>query len=140
MATARDAMAQLGAQHGLAARPLHQLQVALDELVSNVVKYAWPEGGRHELRVRITIGSGQVEIEISDDGRMFDPLQAPPPQASSPGQRPTPGGRGIHMLRQILDSIDYARVDGHNRLTLTKQCNVGAGKEEEMNSLKREEG
>lgn len=140
MAAARDAMAQLGAQHGLAARPLHQLQVALDELVSNVVKYAWPEGGRHELRVRISVGSGQVEIEISDDGRMFDPLQAPPPQAPPPGQRPMPGGRGIHMLRQILDRIEYARVDGHNRLTLSKRCSVGAGNDKETNPLKGEEG
>ena len=125
LAILSDAMARIGVEQGFAAKPLIQLQVALDEIVSNVIKYAWPEGGSHEICVRITVGSGQVHVEISDDGRAFDPLGVPPPQPPPPGQRPRPGGVGIHMLRQIMDEIEYARIDGRNCLTLTKQCGVG---------------
>lgn len=120
-----EALARIAAQHGLASRPLVELQVALDEMVSNVIKYAWPEGGGHEITVRFTVGIGQVEIEIVDDGQEFDPLGAAAPQQVQAGVKPTPGGRGIHMLRQIVEQIEYTRADGRNRLKLTKKCEVG---------------
>jgi len=115
-----EAMERIGKEHGLASKTLVQLQVALDETVSNVIKYAWPQGGSHEICVRIMVGTGEVRLEIVDDGRPFDPLSAPAPTVLPPGQRPTPGGVGLHMVRQFMDSIEYARVDGANRLTLTK--------------------
>lgn len=121
-----EAMNRIGAEHGLAAQPLAELQVALDETVCNVIKYAWPDGGSHEIRVRITVGDGHVTLEIADDGRPFDPLGAAPPEPPPPGRRPRPGGVGIHMLRQFMDGIEYARIDGGNRLTLTKRCDVRA--------------
>ena len=125
LAILREAMERIGVEYRLAPKPLYQLQVALDEMVSNVIKYAWPEGGSHEIRVRITVGSGQVVIEIADDGRSFDPRDVPAPPPPRPGQRPRPGGVGIHMLRQFIDKIEHARIDGWNHLTLTKRCDVG---------------
>lgn len=125
LAILSEAMERIGAEHGLAPKPLYQLQVALDEMVSNVIKYAWPDGGSHEIRVCITVRRGEVAIEIVDDGRHFDPLDVPPPQPPPSGQRPRPGGLGIHMLKQFMERIEYARIDGRNRLTLVKQCDVG---------------
>ena len=122
LAILSEAMARIGVEHGLAPKPLFQLQVALDEMVSNVVKYGWPEGGSHEVWVRITVGTGQVEIEIADDGTAFDPLAAPAPQGPLPGRRPKPGGLGIHMVRQFMDKLEYTRIDGRNHLKMTKQC------------------
>lgn len=124
LAILSEAMDRIGVEHGLAPKPLIQLQVALDEMVSNVIKYAWPEGGSHEIRVRITVGRGQVEITVTDDGRAFDPLDAPAPKPPPPGQRPRPGGVGVHMVKQFMDRIEFSRTDGRNCLTMTKQCNV----------------
>jgi anti-sigma regulatory factor (Ser/Thr protein kinase) len=125
LAILSEAMDRIGSEHGLSSKPLSQLQVALDEMVSNVIKYAWPDGGSHEIGVRITVGGGQVEIEITDDGRAFDPLDAPAPQPPPPGLRPRPGGVGVHMVKQFMDRIEYSRMDGRNCLKMTKQCNVG---------------
>jgi two-component sensor histidine kinase len=58
-------------------KSLLQLQVALDEIVSNVIRYAWPEAGAHEIEIRTTVRDDGVEVEIIDDGRMFDPRNAP---------------------------------------------------------------
>ena len=69
--------------------------------------------------------AGQVDVEIIDDGRVFDPLDAPGTPPPPPGQRPRPGGVGIHMVKQLVDSIEYARIDGRNHTTLTKLCDVG---------------
>jgi anti-sigma regulatory factor (Ser/Thr protein kinase) len=120
----RAALDRIGAEFSIPSRPLLQLQVVLDEMVSNVIKYAWPEGGAHEARVRITVRVDGIEVEIVDDGRMFDPLLAPVPAELPAGHRPRPGGVGIHMVKQLVDGCDYARIDGHNHLTLTKRYAV----------------
>jgi serine/threonine-protein kinase RsbW len=122
----RDALDRLGERFRIPSEPLLQLQVALDEMVSNVIKYAWPDGGVHEVRVRITVRVGGVDVEIVDDGTMFDPLLAPAPERLPAGRRPKPGGAGIHMVKQLVDQCVYSRIEGHNHLKLTKRCAVAA--------------
>lgn len=126
LAVVTEALESLGARHGIPRKALTELQVVLDEMVSNVIKYAWPGGGAHEVRVRMTVRDDGVQVEIVDDGAMFDPLTAAEPEARLPGHRPRPGGVGIHMVRHLVDGCEYARIDGHNHLVLTKRCAVGA--------------
>jgi anti-sigma regulatory factor (Ser/Thr protein kinase) len=124
MSVVRDALDRFTAEHGLSGKPLIELQVVLDEIVSNIIKYAWLEGGAHELRLRLSVDGSIVEVEISDDGRPYDPRNAPPPPRAAPGMKPRPGGIGVHMVKQLVDGFDYKRVDGYNRVTLTKRCIV----------------
>lgn len=125
LAVLREALDRLGEAHSIADRALIALQVALDEIVSNVIKYAWPEGGAHDVQVRLVVTDSGVEITVADDGLAYDPRRAPAPAPVVPGQRRRPGGVGIHMVRQLVDGFHYERVDGYNRTTLTKQCFVG---------------
>jgi anti-sigma regulatory factor (Ser/Thr protein kinase) len=129
-AAARQALDRLGEAHAVPARVLVALQVALDEIVSNALRYAWPDGGVHHVHVRLAITAAgveatAVEMTVTDDGLAFDPRQAPAPAPIPPGQQRRPGGVGIHMVRQLVDSFDYQRVDGRNRTTLTKRYFVG---------------
>jgi serine/threonine-protein kinase RsbW len=124
LAILSQAMERFGREHAVAPKSLVQLQVALDEIVSNVIKYAWPEGGSHEIRVRVTFDSGTMTIEVADDGRSFDPRRAPPPEHLPAGQRRRPGGVGLHMVKQFMDSFEYARIDGWNHSTLTKAIGI----------------
>jgi serine/threonine-protein kinase RsbW len=119
------AMERVGAEYGMPKKALYHLQIALDEMVSNVIKYAWPEGGAHNIEIHITIRDDRVEVEIIDDGRMFDPRDAPRRDNPLPGQRPRPGGVGVQMTKQLVDRIDYARIGDRNRTTLTKLCALG---------------
>jgi sigma-B regulation protein RsbU (phosphoserine phosphatase) len=127
LAALRTAMERVAAEHGIPEEALFKLKIALDEMVSNVIKYAWTEAGAHEIEIRITVRGDGVEIEIIDDGRMFDPLDAPQREKPLPGQRPRPGGLGVQMTKQLVDGISYARIDNRNHTTLTKLCAVGAG-------------
>jgi serine/threonine-protein kinase RsbW len=131
IAIVRDALDQLGGELEVPARALMQLQVVLDELVSNVVKYSWPDGGDHELQVRITVNATGVSLDIFDDGQPFDPRGAPEPNAPIDGQRPRPGGVGIHMIKKLVDNLAYERIDGRNHTSLIKNCAVGAVRKED---------
>ncbi len=121
LANVTEAVDRVGKEAGIPAKVVMQLQVVLDEVLSNVIKYAWPDGGSHEFVVRIDMRDGGIEITITDDGRPFNPLDQPPPAPPPTGRRPLPGGVGIHMLRQLVDGFEYVRFDGRNQVTLTKR-------------------
>lgn len=116
------AMEQVASEHGMPDKSLFQLQVALDEMVSNVIKYAWPAAEMHDIEIHITARRDGLEVEIIDDGRMFDPRKAPRREKSLPGQEPRPGGLGVQMTRQLVDRIDYARIGNRNHTKLVKLC------------------
>ena len=116
------AMERVGGECGIPQKSLLQLQIVLDEMVSNVIKYAWPEGGAHEIEICITSRSDGIEVEIIDDGRMFDPRDAPRRDKPLPGERLQPGGLGVQITKQLVDRIDYVRNGNRNHTTLTKLC------------------
>lgn len=117
----RDAWDRFGAEQQVPARVVIDLQVVLDEVAANVIKYAWPEGGSHNFLVRLAVGDGTVEVEVIDDGRPYDPREAPAPEQARPGCRPRPGGRGVHLVRQLVDRFEYERTGAENRVRLTKR-------------------
>ena len=124
LANVAETVDRVGADAGIPARTMIQLQVVLDEVLSNVIKYAWPDGGTHEFVVRIDVGDGGIEVTITDDGRPFNPLAQSPPQPPPPGRRPRPGGVEIHMVKQLVDGFEYVRFDRRNRVTLTKRYSL----------------
>ena len=121
LANVAEAVDRIGAEANIPSKIVMQLQVVLDEVLSNVIKYAWPPGGNHEFYVRINVENGGIEITITDDGRPFNPLDQPAPAPPPDGRRPLPGGVEIHMVRQLVDRIEYVRFDGRNQVTLTKR-------------------
>jgi anti-sigma regulatory factor (Ser/Thr protein kinase) len=120
LAIARDALDQLAVEYRLPTEVTIAVQVIIDELISNVIKYAWPSGGEHTLFVRFTVDMACVKVELSDDGQGYDPTTAPPPPTIAGGRRPMPGKVGLHLVRQLADAIEYRRIDGFNHVTVTK--------------------
>jgi serine/threonine-protein kinase RsbW len=125
LAALTAAMERVGADYGMPQEALYQLQVALDEMVSNVINYAWAEPGAHDIEICIRARDDGVEVEIVDDGRMFDPRNAPERDKPLPGQRPRPGGVGVQMAKQLVDRIGYQRIGVRNHTTLTKLSALG---------------
>ena len=120
-----DTLDRIGKDWKISAKTLDQLQVVLDELLSNIVKYAWPAGEHHELQVHIRADNSDLKIVIIDDGKPFDPREHVPRERPEPGIRPTPGGVGIQMVRQLIDNLDYTRSNGRNEVTVTKRHALG---------------
>ncbi|WP_029006885.1 ATP-binding protein [Azospirillum halopraeferens] len=110
-------------ERGLPPALAFHFNLALDELLTNVFSYAFPEGGRHEVAVSLAVDDGFVVAELIDDGTPFDPLTdaKPPVLEGDIDERPI-GGLGIHFVKSMMDSVRYERHDGRNRLTLTKRA------------------
>jgi anti-sigma regulatory factor (Ser/Thr protein kinase) len=97
------------------------MHVALDEVLSNIVKYAYGGDAQREIRVRLTLTAGELLAEVEDDGRAFDPLTAPQSDRRLPLAKRKPGGLGISVVKRLMSDVAYTRVDGHNRLTLMRR-------------------
>ena len=97
------------------------INLAIEEAVSNVMLYAYPENESGQVLVEADKSPDMVVFTITDSGKPFDPTaQAQPDISLSVEERPI-GGLGIHLVRQIMDEIKYERKDNNNILTLIKK-------------------
>src|SRR5262249_45437810 len=108
-----------GKEHGLSHRIVNDVNVALDEVLNNIISYAFEPGARSEIGIRLEIIGGKIVIDIDDAGRPFDPLGAPPPDLTG-GFRGGRGGLGFTFARNLMDGVEYRRVGERTRLRLRK--------------------
>lgn len=100
------------------ARLLFRLNLALDELITNIINYGYPEPKVGEIQVLLRRHAEQIEVIIVDDGVAFDPLSMPEPDLESDLEDRAIGGLGVHLVRQLADQVTYRRDGDHNRIEL----------------------
>ena len=98
-----------------------KLALALEEAVANVIHHAFAGiPAPHRVAVELAIEPQRVAALVIDNGRLFDPSSAPEPEQNTPLEERDPGGLGIHLIRTMMDRVEYARINGENRLRLEK--------------------
>ncbi|QQS49153.1 MAG: ATP-binding protein [Acidobacteriota bacterium] len=106
--------------HRLPAKTAFEINLALDELLTNTITYGYDDGLEHRIHIRGSLVDGRIRIEIEDDGRAFNPLEAAVPDLEAPLVERPIGGLGIHLVRQLTDLIEYRRAAGKNIVILNK--------------------
>lgn len=106
------------ASHGVAPEAVQDLDLALDEVVTNIVRHGYGPGARAGIGLRLLLRDDVVRLEVSDRAPAFNPLDA-----TGPGQRSADGGGGlgVHLVRQLMDRVEYVRENGENRLVLERR-------------------
>lgn len=112
---------QFGDLHEVPSRTLYAVNLALDEVVTNIVLHGFKDGTGEEFEVRLTAAPGQVTGEVEDGGAAFNPLDAPTPDLSAPLDERALGGLGIHLVKNLMDKVDYRRDGAKNVLTILKR-------------------
>jgi anti-sigma regulatory factor (Ser/Thr protein kinase) len=107
-------------QEELPVKTCLELNLVLEELVTNTISYGYSDHLSHLIRVDLQRQDDRVKVTIEDDGAEFNPLEAPPPHMSEDIDDLEPGGLGIHLVRELTDEAEYSREDGYNRLVLIK--------------------
>jgi sigma-B regulation protein RsbU (phosphoserine phosphatase) len=110
--------------HRIPERDLQALALALDEVVTNTISYGYDDQAPHEIRVRLTLADGRLSAEVIDDGRPFNPLTAPPPDLTGTVDERPVGGLGVHLVRSLMEQVDYRRESGKNHLIMSKRLSA----------------
>ena len=97
------------------------LNLALEEAVTNVIMYAYPEGADGLVDIEAILRKESLDFIITDSGRPFDPTAAPEADISLGVEDRPIGGLGIYLVRNIMDTVLYERTDGKNILSMTKK-------------------
>ena len=98
-----------------------QMNVAIEEAVVNVMNYAYPPGLFGDVAIEAALNDVRLKFTIIDSGKPFDPTVQAEVDTTLPVKDRRIGGLGIHLVRQIMDSINYERIDNLNVLTLRKK-------------------
>jgi anti-sigma regulatory factor (Ser/Thr protein kinase) len=111
---------QFGEAHGLATDDVSAVNLLLDEVVINIISHGYDDEREHQIAVNLALEDRVLTIRIEDDGRPFNPLDAPAPDLDLPLEERPIGGLGIYIARSIADEMEYHREAGRNVLTVKK--------------------
>lgn len=96
------------------------IRLVTEELVMNIVDYAYPDGGNDFLDVEIERDEKHIMLRFCDGGVPFNPLEQPSPDISLPMEQRRIGGLGLLIVIKKMDSVTYEYTDGKNVLTCNK--------------------
>lgn len=109
-----------GEQHQLPEQLIFEVNLALEEVLVNVISYGYDDQNEHEIVLHLSIQDEEVWATVEDDGRPFNPLEAAMPDLEQEVEERPIGGLGIHLVRKVMDSLEYTRQQGKNRLVMKK--------------------
>ena len=99
-----------------------QIDVAIDELFSNIARYAYPDGsGKATVGFEFDEEKRMCSVLFIDEGVPFDPLAQQAPDTSLPLMDRPVGGLGIFLVKKTMDGIEYRRENNRNILTIRKR-------------------
>jgi serine/threonine-protein kinase RsbW len=116
------ALEEVSERWGIPPKVLMHLNLALEELFTNVVFYGHQDEGQHDIHIEIGRNDHVLSVVVSDDAPEFNPFEhEDDSRVDKPLEERKIGGLGIHFVKTVMDSVDYARRDGKNIVTLTKR-------------------
>jgi serine/threonine-protein kinase RsbW len=106
---------------GMEAELLYPIELSLEEVLVNVISYAYPKEEKGNIDVNCSWDSQQgLTIQVVDYGAAFDPLEKPDPDTNLSLDERGIGGLGIFLTKKMMDTVTYERSRGKNILTMTK--------------------
>lgn len=96
------------------------LNLALDELVTNIINYAYDDEDLHQIEITLSYDDSLLSIKLTDDGKPFDPTSIDSPELTTDIEQREVGGLGIHFVRKLMDKMEYRRTNEQNQLRLEK--------------------
>ena len=98
-----------------------EIQLAVDEAATNIILHGY-QGQPGQIEVEIRRIGADITICLRDSAPPFDPITVPQPNLTLPLHKRSPGGMGVHLMRQVMDEIHHrVTANGGNELTLIKR-------------------
>ena len=108
---------QLKEYEDLSPKTQYVLDLALEEMATNIIKYGYDEPGTRTIEISVRFNQKDLRLVLSDDGHEFNPLEAQAPAEAGIEERDI-GGMGIYLTRNLVRSMEYERKENRNVLSI----------------------
>lgn len=115
-----DLVEQTSLEAGFEQKEVYDILIALDEILSNIVYYAYPDGSTGVIDIEIKFDGETIDIRFIDSGVPFDPLTKADPDLSIPVEEREIGGLGIFIVKKLMNEVSYVRENEKNILMISK--------------------
>ena len=115
-----EELEKLGEEWQLDMPVVTNLNLVLEEAISNIIFYAYDDNDEHEITIKAIKKDQSIVLIITDDGIPFDPTKKEKPDVSLPADERQIGGLGIFLIQKIMDNVEYKRENKKNILILSK--------------------
>jgi anti-sigma regulatory factor (Ser/Thr protein kinase) len=113
------ALSDLLSEEGVPDRTIHHVRLVVEELVSNIVRHAFDDQRAHRIEVDVRTEPRRVVVTIEDDGRAFNPKDAPALSLKDVLEEDRAGGLGILLVKRLTSDLTYTRSNDRNRVRAT---------------------
>jgi anti-sigma regulatory factor (Ser/Thr protein kinase) len=100
------------------------LNLVIEEAVINTINYGYDDDREHLIELSFALIQGELSVTICDDGKAFDPTIMKEPDVTLSAEDRPIGGLGIHLIRKLMDKVEYKRENKRNYLTMIKTLTV----------------
>lgn len=118
-----DKVDELLSSRSISGTVLFTVRLTLEEILTNIIKYGYDDEVDHEISVSLAEQDQVLCVTCVDDGHEFNPLEAEAPDLNAPASDRKVGGLGLHLVKNMVDSIEYSRKNNQNvllfRISLT---------------------
>lgn len=106
--------------HAVASSADDRAHLVFEEVVTNIIRYGFSDSREHPIKIAARMDAEDMVLTFDDDGRPFDPREAPEYAHTNVLEKAPIGGRGLLLVRRAARKLDYVRTDeGRNLLTVT---------------------
>ena len=107
-------------QNGLEEKVRRSMSLVFDELLNNIVSYAYGDDGEHWIDVLVELDHERLSVTVEDEGHPFNPFARSAPDTTLSLEEREIGGLGIHLVRKMMDEVSYVRRTGRNVVIVVK--------------------
>ncbi len=121
LAVVKDQVDSFAKRENLSRDVVFAAKLVLEELLTNTISYGYDDKSVHFIEIRLAVRGDQLIIGTVDDGLAFDPRTAKEPNIESSLKDRAIGGLGVHLVKTLMDRVEYWHKDGKNHVTLRKR-------------------
>lgn len=117
----RDFVRDHALNNGFDEDAVNDIMLAADEAATNIIKHSYKFNSSGDIVVKVEIVDEALEIILKDNGRAFNPADIPAPNMEKYFNEKRVGGLGLHLMRTLMDSVEYSTAKNGNKLVLRKK-------------------
>ncbi len=111
---------ELGKNHNIGTKNISHIQLALEELIVNIISYAYEDQKTHQIQLKVELSQNKLILCLSNQGKAFNPVTYKSTNTHTNLRERTLGGVGVLLARNLVDDMSYSYQNDTNQLTLIK--------------------